>query len=183
VGELDNTYIVYTSDNGYILGEHRQETKMLPYEESIRVPLMVRGPDVPRGETRSQIAANVDWAPSVADWGGASASAMDGRLLAPVLLGESHANELGWRERLLIEGFGDRSGVPPAFDALRTAGDEMYVEYETGEKELYDLSSGPYELENLLGSSGGGDPGDLPARLDALRDCRAKTCWEAEDGS
>ena len=65
VGELRNTYVVYTSDNGVMLGEHRQRGKVELYEESARVPLIVRGPNVPRGEVRRQVVGNIDLAPTV----------------------------------------------------------------------------------------------------------------------
>ena len=67
-GELDNTYIVFTSDNGFHLGQHRLGAgKWTPYEEDIRVPLIVRGPGVPEGETLHHMVLNNDLAPTFAD--------------------------------------------------------------------------------------------------------------------
>ena len=67
-GLLENTYIFFLSDNGFLLGEHRiDHGKVLPYEESVRVPLAVTGPGVPRNETSRQLAANVDLAATFAD--------------------------------------------------------------------------------------------------------------------
>ncbi|MDQ3638798.1 MAG: sulfatase-like hydrolase/transferase, partial [Actinomycetota bacterium] len=69
--QLENTYVVYLTDNGYLLGEHRHEAKGKPYEGSIRTPLLVRGPGVPAGERREELVANVDLAPTIAGWAGA----------------------------------------------------------------------------------------------------------------
>src|SRR5215216_5775766 len=82
-GELDNTYIFFTSDNGFHLGEHRLSAgKWTPYEEDIRVPLIVRGPGVPEGETLPHMVLNNDLAPTFADLAGAEPpSFVDGRSL------------------------------------------------------------------------------------------------------
>ena len=85
-GQLDNTFIFFTSDNGYHLGQHRLIGKDTTYEEDIRVPLIVRGPGVPAGQTVSHFALNSDLAPTLAELAGASAPAfIDGRSLVPVL--------------------------------------------------------------------------------------------------
>jgi arylsulfatase A-like enzyme len=68
-GELSNTYIVFTSDNGVYLGEHRLEEKVAAYQAAPRIPLVIRGPGVPQGVTRSQMALNNDFAPTFASWG------------------------------------------------------------------------------------------------------------------
>ncbi len=86
-GELENTVIIFTSDNGFQLGEHRiPNGKQQPYEESIRVPLLIRGPEVPRGEVRDQLAANVDLAPTIAAFAGAEPGhPVDGESLIPTI--------------------------------------------------------------------------------------------------
>ena len=71
-GELDNTYIVFTSDNGFMLGQHRKQGKRAVYEESVRVPLIIRGPGLPAGRVRNQLAANIDLAPTILDAAGVS---------------------------------------------------------------------------------------------------------------
>jgi N-acetylglucosamine-6-sulfatase len=207
-GELDNTYIFFTSDNGWFQGEHRiQSTKNRPYEESARVPLFVRGPGVPTDTKTEKLAINTDLAPTFAELAGTSFAA-DGRSLAPLLRGEEPAS---WRSSVLLEklpqegGGGEEGngkgkvkakgkegktgagGVPksgpgqsPDFQAVRTE-THKYVEYDNGDVELYDLESDPYELESLHESA---DPTlleDLKARLEALRDCSEEGCWEAED--
>ena len=123
-GELDNTYIFFTSDNGFHLGEHRLGAgKWTPYEEDIRIPLIVRGPGVREGRTLHQMVLNNDLAPTIAELAGADVrSFVDGRSLVPLLLrGEPKAGEpaaplsseqWGERRRFLIESVAERSGVP-----------------------------------------------------------------------
>src|SRR5215216_4839062 len=99
-GELENTYIFFTSDNGWFQGEHRvQSTKNRPYEESARVPLFVRGPGVSAGTKMEKLALNTDLAPTFADLADASFPA-DGRTLVPLLGGEEPAS---WRSSVLLE--------------------------------------------------------------------------------
>jgi len=103
-GRLDNTYIVFSSDNGFMLGEHRDPSgKQVPYEESFRLPLFVRGPGVAAGKTMDQLVGNVDFAPTFAQWGGASVpDFVDGRSFAPLLAGGTPD---AWRQAFLIEHF------------------------------------------------------------------------------
>jgi N-acetylglucosamine-6-sulfatase len=142
-GELEDTYIFFTSDNGFLQGEHRwNNTKDRPYEESARVPLFVRGPGIAPGTEVENLALNTDFAPTFAGLGDVSFSA-DGRSLVPLLRGEEPAS---WRSAVLLEGFvGKRLRN---FGAVRTE-DYKYVEYANGEEELYDLQTDPYELESL----------------------------------
>ena len=183
-GELSNTYIVFTSDNSIYLGEHRLTDKGAAYNASPRVPLLVRGPDVPQGATRSQIVLNNDLAPTFADLGGARApSFVDGRSLKPILSANPPAS---WRTAFLIE---HRSSAEehayvraiPNYSAVRTSR-HLYVEYATGEKELYDLDTDPYELTNIHASASATLLSHLEARLDALKSCAGETCKMAEDG-
>ena len=133
--ELGNTVLIYTSDNGYFHGEHRiPKDKQHIYEESIRVPLQMRGPGIPRGVQVGSLAINADLAPTLVDLANANPGrAMDGRSLIPV------ANNPGIEQgrELLIE--------EPSFKAIRTER-YMYAEHHTGEKELYDLMNDPFEL-------------------------------------
>lgn len=177
--QLDETYVVYASDNGYLLYNHRVEGKGAPYEESVGVPLIVRGPGVPTRAVRSQLVGNADWAPTIADWAGVAVpSFVDGRSFAPLL---AESPPAGWREQLLIEFFlGHRE-----FRGLRTSGGEVYVEYlDTNERELYDLSADRYQLQNSYPDARVDDPSriaDLQTRLDALENCAGETCRAAED--
>jgi len=103
LGRLDNTYIIFTSDNGLHAGQHRFPIgKGAAFEEDVRVPLMVRGPGVPAGVVRSELVSMVDIVPTLADLGGASmAIVVDGRSLAPLL--HSSAPPPVWRKTLLLE--------------------------------------------------------------------------------
>src|SRR5215207_1507195 len=188
-GELSNTYIVFTSDNGYYLGEHRLEEKAAAYNASPRVPLVIRGPGVPRGVTRSQMALNNDLAPTFASWAGITPPTyVDGRSLAALLTSSPPAT---WRTAFLVEHrrtpeeFAYVRAIPN-YSAVRTAR-YNYVEYGTGEKELYDLDADPTELTNIYDSAPQTLRSDLKARLDALKICaRADTsttsCKRAERG-
>jgi N-acetylglucosamine-6-sulfatase len=171
-GQLENTYVVYLTDNGYLLGEHRHEAKGKPYEGSIRTPLLVRGPGVPAGEKRGKLVANVDLAPTIAEWADASPPENpDGRSLAPLL---STSPPDSWREALLIEHF-----VGSDWVGLRTPR-YTYIEHEGGEKELYDLKEDPHQVENLYENADTVLLNALRSRLDALKECSGTECLEAE---
>jgi N-acetylglucosamine-6-sulfatase len=184
-GEISNTYIVLTSDNGIYLGEHRLRAKAAAYNASSRVPLLVRGPSVPQGVIRSQMVLNNDLAPTLADLGGVQVpSFVDGRSLKPLLTTSPPGS---WRTAFLVEH--RRSAeehasvrVVPDYDAVRTSR-YHYVEYPTtGEKELYDLNTDPYELTNIYASAPPTLLSDLKTRLEALKSCAGAECKSAEDG-
>src|SRR5215212_1296764 len=143
-GRLENTYIFFTSDNGFLLGEHRLLGKGAPYEEAIRVPLAVRGPSISAGSTTDEIALNIDLAPTFADLAGASLPTfIDGRSLRPLFA----SNPATWRTEFLEEFFS--KSKRKRYKAIRTASGLKYVEYEKkGRKELYNLIDDPYELES-----------------------------------
>ena len=202
-GELGDTFVFFTSDNGWHAGEHRLETgKWTAYEEDIRVPLIVRGPGVPKGRTLPQMVLNNDIAPTLADLAGAEApSFVDGRSLVPLLTDGPPPED--WRSAFLVEAATELGHAPvpplsgdpvpedrrqapregwgrPGLEAVRTAR-HLYAEYETGERELYDLRRDPHQLDNLHGSA---DPGllrRLQERLEALRGCSEAGCRAAED--
>jgi arylsulfatase A-like enzyme len=167
-GTLKDTLVIFTSDNGYLLGEHRVPSgKVLPYEPSIRVPLLMRGPGVPRGRVRRELVWNGDLAPTILDAAGARAPfALDGRsLLAPPQP----------RRDVVLEGPPARgtNGLP-RFTGLRTPR-YTFVEYAGGARELYDLHEDPDQLDNRLRAR----PRlarRLGARLQALRGCRGVSC-------
>ena len=166
-GELDRTVFVFTSDNGYLRGQHRLEGKSRPYEEAIRVPLLIRGPGFEAGAHDPRLTANVDLAPTLLEAAGARPDlTLDGRSLRP-------GAAAGERDAVLIEVFGRNQ----AFTGLRTR-DHAYAEYESGERELYDLRTDPEQLDNLAADPRRGPLIDrLAARLDELRDCAgARDC-------
>jgi N-acetylglucosamine-6-sulfatase len=205
-GELDNTYIFFTSDNGWHAGEHRLTTgKWTAYEEDIRVPLIVRGPGVPEGRTLEHLVLNNDLAPTFADLAGAEApSFVDGRSLTPLLSADPPPHPLeDWRSAFLVEAARElsRSSAPPLsgdqlpkdrrhapreewgrprLEAIRTE-EHLYVEYETGERELYDLRETPYQLSNVYESTDPELVRHLQRRLAALRGCSGTSCEAAED--
>jgi N-acetylglucosamine-6-sulfatase len=168
--QLERTYIVYMTDNGYLLGEHRLVSKGLPYEESVATPLLVRGPGVPAGQSREQLVANLDVAQTFADLAGASSPThADGRSLAP-LLTENAPQE--WRNALLLEG--------PSWSGVR-AERYAYYEYESGVRELYDLQEDPYQLKSIHQSADPALLSYLRARLEELEDCTGRRCRTAGD--
>jgi N-acetylglucosamine-6-sulfatase len=176
-GELNNTYVVFTSDNGWEEGEHRiPKEKTHPYEESSAVPLLIRGPDVRAGSTTNKLALNTDYLPTFTDLAGIQTPEyVDGRSLRPVLEGSATT----WRSAILME---RRNGSYPerSFYGISTSDGRKYVEYKGGFRELYDLATDPYELENSYDATA--PPADLAARLKALKDCAGATCRSAEDG-
>ena len=135
---------MFTSDNGFFHGEHRVPFgKLLPYEPSIRVPLIVRGPGVPRGQRRAQLVENIDLAPTILEAARAKGDPIlpsDGRSLFPLLRDRG----LEWGRDLLIAA----RGGAVRYWALRTYR-YLYVEYSTGELELYDLDVDPYEERSV----------------------------------
>jgi len=177
-GELEDTLLVFTSDNGFLHGEHRVPSgKVLPYEPSIRVPLLMRGPGVPRGLRLGQLAANVDLAPTLLEAAGASAAwEPDGTSLYPFL--REPALETG--RDLLIEGPARRDGGL-RFTGLRTPG-HLLLERDTGDRELYDLARDPYELDNLAGRpQAAALEAALARRLARLRGCAGTACRPGPD--
>jgi arylsulfatase A-like enzyme len=144
--ELDDTVIVFMTDNGFAFGEHRWFAKSCPYDECIRTPFFVRYPGA-TAHVDDHLVSNVDVAPTLAQLAGVRpGSAVDGRSLLPLLDGAPTST---WRAGVLC-GFEGDADVP-AWWELRTRR-YAYVEYATGEHELYDLRSDPWELSNLARS-------------------------------
>ncbi len=201
-GELDDTYFFYTSDNGFLLGEHRYDArKNLPYEEAATVPFLVRGPGVEARGTVGELAANVDLASTILELSGVEPPSeltrpQDGRSLVPLLAGDR-----GWPERaILLEGRDDTSEEGDTYEvesyrAVHTARYALirkYVEevdsFEAGAEagfgggelvgtELYDLDRDPYELESVAGDPAYAEIETLLGdALDSLADCEGPAC-------
>jgi N-acetylglucosamine-6-sulfatase len=174
-GELDDTLLIYTSDNGFFHGEHRiASEKVFPYDAGARIPLVLRGPGVPRNLDLGQLVGNIDWAPTIVD----AADATPGRLMDGVSLFEllDDPRRQPGRELVLENGVG-ANGVP-MFRALRNQR-YLWIEHKTtGEYELYDLRADPHELRNLENrDSYAAIRGALSARLRKLQRCRgARAC-------
>ena len=173
-GELDNTYVFFTSDNGYVQGEHRLDGgKSVLYEESLRVPLLVRGPGIPQGRTARGLVSNVDWSPTILDIAGAAAGVpQDGTSMLPA----ARRPSLRRGRALLIESARER------YTGVRTAR-YVYAEYYDGgdyahdDVEMYDLRRDPHQLENLRDDPAYEDARENLARLlDRLRECEGEGC-------
>jgi N-acetylglucosamine-6-sulfatase len=201
-GELDSTVIALTGDNGYFLGEHRlRRGKGLAYEEAIRQPLVMRVPPryrggLPRPRTVSEVAANIDLAPTLLELAGAEpciaagdCRTLDGHSLMPLLKGRGASFE---RRGVLIE-YGSPKGIGPRkdeggtchYDAIRTR-EALYAVHksifdrrlgvcvDTKEVEHYDLDADPLELENLFPPDSPAieeEQAELESRLDVLHGC------------
>jgi N-acetylglucosamine-6-sulfatase len=174
-GVLSKTYIFFTSDNGWHAGEHRiPGHKWRPYEEDIRVPLLVRGPGVAAGSTTYRLALNTDYLPTFTSLVGAQTpSYVDGRSLQPVLKG----NATPWRNAFLLEAAKHYS---PAYRGIRTSTNRKYVAYaDSRARELYYLGADPYELRNRYNAAA--PPTGLASRLQALKNCSGASCRAAEN--
>jgi N-acetylglucosamine-6-sulfatase len=173
-GELADTLILFTSDNGFMHGEHRaQGEKVLLYEESIRVPLIVRGPGMPRGWRDPRPVANIDVVPTIVD----AAAATPGRVLDGRSLLDLERDRSAWLGRdLLVENGNGANNVPP-YRAIRT-NRFLYAEHLlTGEFELYDLERDPYQLLSRDGSPRlAGVQRDLARGLRRLKRCAGNGC-------
>ena len=164
-GLAGDTYIVFSSDNGLHMGEHRLlPGKLTAFDTDIRVPLIVTGPGVVAGETVAQMTENIDLCPTFERLAHARVSRrVDGRSLVPLLRGRAVP---GWPREVLVEHHGrafhlgdpdlptqlptQGSGNPPTYEAIRTP-TSLYVEYASGEREYHDLTEDPYEMHNLAG--------------------------------
>jgi arylsulfatase A-like enzyme len=167
-GELENTYFIFTSDNGFLLGEHGLKGKVLAYEESVRVPLVIRGPGIKPGSRTNALVANIDMAPTIAQLASAQLGRTpDGASLVPLLRGGKPPER-----DLLLEFLVGRE----AFRAVRT--DRWkFAKYLTGGSELFDEQKDPYELHNLAANPAyRGIRSRLADELRSLKDCAGREC-------
>lgn len=177
-GQLEHSVIVFTSDNGFMNGEHRVGTgKEIAYNESLRVPLLIAGPGVPEAEI-NDLVGNIDIAPTIAQLAGAShALEVDGRSLVPLLVGEER-----WPKRALYHRVaGDPTddgltGHHPSADVVTTERFK-YSRLATNELELYDLASDPDELVNVASAPRyGAVVGALEQLRQVMRSCHGSSC-------
>ena len=185
-GQLDDTLIIVTSDNGFHMASRQMPIgKRTPYLEDTVVPLVFIGPGVPAGRTVNEMTSTVDLGPTIAgvldaptpEW-------VDGRSLQPFLRGGTPSN---WRTAMLSESMGTivpgdvdwQPYMPPPFAALRTQ-HWLYVEYATGDVELFDRTSDPWELTNLAPTAAPTILSTLHAQLEAMRACAGETCRVAD---
>ena len=201
IGEDTNTYIFFSADNGYHMGDYSfLPGKMTPFDTDIKVPLVVVGPGVLH-QTVHEIAQNIDLCPTFTELGGhAAPTAPDGHSLVPLLHGQTPPV---WRHMALIEHHGPPDGPtdpdnqphasghanPPDYEALRTE-QYLYVEYSNdgvhvSEYAYYDVTSGhdPHELKNIFTSLSSVQQDALHTTLDKNKTCgepSKPTCWRTQ---
>lgn len=215
MGQLRNTYIIFTSDNGFFYGEHRLTGgKFLAYEPSTHMPFLMRGPGIKPNTSTGELAANIDIAPTILELAGATADkSIDGRSLVPYMVDPS----LRSRRPILFESFVETSDVeengggpaatptplatgaagggdsvnsrpqeasasivapPKDYEGIRL-GPYKYIEWPDGEKELYDITKDPYELNNKVRDKNFAPiRAFLHAQLIRLEECSGRTCQE-----
>jgi len=188
-GLLENTYVIFTSDNGFFQGEHRMPIgKHLLYEEALRVPLVIRGPQIAANETRTQMVLNLDVTATIVDLAGATAGrTLDGRSLVPLF----SAPDTPWRTGMLVEGVdvvpanGEGGTIFGFYSGVRTPayiyGEHVNRKETYDGNEFYDLGADPYEV-----LSRPKDPqykaviDQLKPLLANLRTCQGEACWVSD---
>lgn len=202
--QLDNTYIIFLSDNGFHMGQHRLTPgKGMPYEEDIRVPLIVRGPGVRKNAVRDELVNIIDLAPTLAEIAGAQmTNSVDGRSWLPLL--SQRRPDVAWRQAVLLEHYSAPSReenetlsdslepldadelqrmqtqqVPPDYTGLRTQR-YTYIQRIGAARELYDLAKDPFQLENQWQNADPQFQAELAAFLERYGQCAGATCREIE---
>jgi N-acetylglucosamine-6-sulfatase len=192
--ELRNTYFVFSSDNGFHLGEYRMRAgKTTAFDTDIKVPLVIAGPGIPAGRTVTALASSIDLAPTfIQIAGGKPTDTPDGVSLLPLMHGASPPPT--WQHAVLIEHHGpplnsadpdkqgSLSGNPPSYEAIR-ADDYLYVEYVDGEREYYDLRTDPLETHNLANQLSATRLQSLHRALTALESCHGAPACQSAAGS
>ena len=181
LGELDNTLIVFASDNGYLLGQHRWKGKVLGYEPSLRIPMLMRGPGVPAGTVVDETVSLVDVAATFAEAAGAVPLVpLDGVSLRDVATGVTEGYDA-----LAIEAGPAYDNVPVDEYLYRGVRTDRYTYMEhpvTGELELYDREVDPYQLDNVAyRPTHAKTRAALAGMLERLSDCAAETCHQPAD--
>ena len=189
-GQERNTYFIFSSDNGYHMGEHRMMPgKMTPYDTDIQVPLVMTGPGIAAGRNVGEIVENIDLCPTFAELAGTAPPAgVDGHSLVPLLRGQAVSD---WRTAALVEHHNprddkddpdapaQRSGNPTGYEAIRLP-NSLYVEYHDGSQEYHDLATDPDELHNTVSLLPADQRASLSATVKAMENCHdAASCWTA----
>ena len=202
LSRLRNTYVIFTSDNGFFYGEHRLTGgKFIAYEPATHLPLLIRGPGIKPGTSTGELAANIDIAPTILELAGASATkSIDGRSLVPYMKDpalrsrrpilfesfvetadvEANGQPTAPAERARTKTGASASIVAPPKDYLGIRlGPYKYIEWPSGEKELYDITKDPYELNNIVRVRNLSPiRAFLHAQLVRLEACVGRTCQE-----
>jgi arylsulfatase A-like enzyme len=207
-GELDHTYIVFTSDNGFHQGQHRLVSgKNTEFDEDLIVPLIIRGPGIPAGATIDAPTVNCDFAPTFLELAGVQVpTAVDGRSLVSLLSGNAPAT---WRKAVLLEHAAavpyaqpsarqsvlstleppdtieEAAGAgpmysPPPFEGVRTT-KYTYIEYKNGDHTLFDHDADPAQVHNVYGSASAATLAPLQATIHAMHGCTGAQCRTAEE--
>ena len=185
-GELDDTIVIYTADQGFMQGQHRiDDHKYIPYEPSIRLPLVIAGPGIPKGEQVDGLVAAQDMTATIVDAAGAKAGRdADGVSLLPHVQGK----RLPDREILLealaptveFEIGNEAIDAQVPYFGLRTER-YKYISWSFGDEELYDLQKDPYELENVAEKRGYADVRErLAERAKELSACAGPSCYDPD---
>ena len=180
-GELDNTAIIFVSDNGLSTGAHRFTDKTAPYAESLDIPLYIRVPGGAKGVSLPHLVANLDLPATILDWARVPAPPiLEGRSLAPLLAPGAPA--IGnWRSSMLIEYWDDTNPATaqmPTYKGVRAEDDvhaDVYVRYDTDEDEYYDFRKDPYQLDSSIAGNQE-RVGQLRQRLQELSACSGAAC-------
>jgi arylsulfatase A-like enzyme len=192
-GAAEHTYIFFSSDNGYHLGDYSMlQGKQTPFDIDIQVPLIACGPGVAKGKWQPAIVSNIDLAPTFAALCGAKLPAEPDGKSIELLLGEKNTEKILWRNFAIIEHRRvnydaedpdlqePEDGRLPSYTALRFQ-NLLYVEYETGEICCYDAKNDPYELKNIASVL----PPALQKKLHSVvllaKKCSGKNgCWDVQ---
>jgi N-acetylglucosamine-6-sulfatase len=176
-GQLANTVIFFTSDNGYLHGEHRERKKDLPYWESAEVPFFVKGPGVRSGATHHALVNHTDLMPTTCDIAGISPALLDvdGRSMLTRLGADAFS---GWRKRMLVSGSNDAGpGMNPGGSHdpsgrwwLLREGQKAFILRENGAKELYRMGTDPYQERSKARTA---DPALIERLTNFVQDMRA----------